>query len=230
MKTQLFVLISLIFFSCNNAAPKKAEKPTAQTYAQIKKQLETIYYLDQAFRIKMEELEQQTQHYSNILLHPLGKTTKQDSVNLKKAADDLTAVFKNMEKYDDINLVKVKTIIDTYGWLGTDVIGKRGAMTLFLVVQHSDLTTQEKYLPLMKEAVKNKKANPADLALLIDRVEVGNKRPQIYGSQINASSGICTIEPIIDEINVNKRRKAVGLEPLEEYAKHWNITYQLPTK
>ncbi len=34
--------------------------------------------------------------------------------------------------------------------------------------------------------------------------------------------------PIEDEANVNKRRAAVGLEPLEEYAKHFGIDYVLP--
>jgi hypothetical protein len=41
---------------------------------------------------------------------------------------------------------------------------------LFLVIQHSDSTTQEKYLPLLKQAVKDNRAFGHDLALLEDRV------------------------------------------------------------
>ncbi len=79
---------------------------------------------------------------------------------------------------------------------------------------------------MMQEAVKNGRAERSHLALLIDRVEMNNGRPQVYGSQINGD----TIYKILDEVNVNKRRAEVGLEPLEEYAKQFNIDYKPLTK
>jgi len=36
--------------------------------------------------------------------------------------------------------------------------------------------------------------------------------------------------PIVDEVNVNKRRASVGLPPLEEYAKYFGVEYVLPKK
>jgi hypothetical protein len=149
----------------------------------------------------------------------------------KKYANDskeMQDFFQTIHEKDSINLVKVKAIIDRYGWLGADSIGQQGNSTLFLVIQHSDLGTQEKYLPLMKEAVKNDKASAADLALLIDRVEMGNNRPQIYGSQLTMKGGEPAFHPILDEANVNKRRKEVGLEPLEDYARRFGIEYKIP--
>ena len=80
----------------------------------------------------------------------------------------------------------------------------------------------------MKDAVKKGNANGSDLALLIDRIEMFNGRPQVYGSQIQYIDGKYTIYKIIDEKNVNKRRSEVGLQPLEEYVKIWNIDYKLP--
>ncbi|MDT3404368.1 hypothetical protein [Mucilaginibacter terrae] len=41
-------------------------------------------------------------------------------------------------------------------------------------------------------------------------------------------NGKATIDPIEDEPNVNKRRAAVGLQPLEDYVKQWGIEYHLP--
>ncbi len=60
----------------------------------------------------------------------------------------------------------------------------------------------------------------------------GGAYKQIYGSQIHRDqkTGKYFVAPIEDEQNVNKRRAAVGLEPLEEYAKQWNIDYKLPMK
>lgn len=172
------------------------------------KRLDSIYTSDQSDRVKIDGLM---------------KTVGPESKEMK-------ALWQTINQNDSLNLIKVKMILDQYGWLGPDVIGQQGNTTLFLVIQHSDLATQEKYLPMMKEAVRNGKAEGSQLALLVDRVEMYNKRPQIYGSQINSENGKYIVYKIIDEANVNKRRAEVGLEPLEEYVKHWNIDYKLPTK
>ena len=139
---------------------------------------------------------------------------------------DGDSIWEIINKQDSINQVKVISILDKYGWLGADEVGKNGNAALFLVIQHSDIKTQEKYLPLMKEAVKSGKALASELALLIDRIEMRNDRLQIYGSQVQGNS----FYPIIDEKNVNKRRAEVGLGPLEEYAKHFGMEYKLPKK
>lgn len=80
---------------------------------------------------------------------------------------------------DSINLIKVTEILDKYGWVGTDKVGEQGNLTLFLVIQHSDVKTQQKYLPMMREAVKNKNASGSALALLEDRVALGEGKRQV---------------------------------------------------
>lgn len=134
--------------------------------------------------------------------------------------------------YDYFNLIKVKAILDKYGWLGPQTIGKQGNQTLFLVIQHSDIATQRKYLPLMRKAVIDGRAYASDWALLEDRVALSDTGMQIYGSQIGVDqkTGKKFVSPIKDEINVNKRRANVGLRPLEEYAKEFDIDYKLPAK
>lgn len=218
MKIRLLTFLSVILVSCS------------PPYESIKQQLNDIYSSDQNDRLKSEVVGQKIDSLRKIINQPLSIITKQDSDNLKNAETEMAFLWSKIDKQDAANLIKVKEIIGKYGWLGADVIGEQANTTLFLVIQHSDLKIQEKYLPIMKEAVKNKKASALDLALLIDRIEVGNGRPQIYGSQISEKDGIYTIDPIADEINVNKRRAEVGLEPLDEYVKHWGIKYKLPTK
>jgi hypothetical protein len=112
------------------------------------------------------------------------------------------------------------------------VVGEQGNATLFLVIQHADQKTQEKYLPIMRVAVKSGKAYGRHLALLEDRVALAQGKKQIYGSQIHRDqqTGKYFVAPIEDEPNVNTRRAAVGLDPLEDYAKNWDIEYKLPTK
>jgi hypothetical protein len=134
-----------------------------------------------------------------------------------------------IRRIDSINLVKIKSILDNYGWLGSDVIGSRGNVTLFLVIQHADQATQEKYLPMMREAVKNGKAQPGNLALLEDRVALGQGKKQIYGSQIgmDKETNRYFVLPLDDPDNVDKRRATAGLEPLAYYIKRWKIDWDV---
>ena len=144
-------------------------------------------------------------------------------------SEQVQSQLKPMQIQDSINLVKVKNFIDTYGWMGPDEVGKQGAQTLFLVIQHADSLTQVTYFPVMREAVKKGKAKPQELALLEDRILTNQGKEQIYGSQVRLNeAGKYEFFPITDEANVNTRRASVGLPPLEEYAKHFDIIYVLP--
>jgi hypothetical protein len=113
--------------------------------------------------------------------------------------------------------------------LGVDSIGIQGNMTLFLVIQHSNLITQEKYLPMMREAVKKGNAVGSSLALLEDRVALGLGKKQIYGSQIgrDPATGNWYVLPLEDPDNVNSRRKQVGLPDIEDYLRNWGLKWDV---
>jgi len=140
---------------------------------------------------------------------------------------EMSALVKVMHEKDSVNLIKVKSILDRHGWLGADEIGDRGNHVLFLVIQHSGLATQLKYLPMMREAVKTGKAKGNQLALLEDRVALGLGKRQIYGSQVAKSDEGSYVLPLEDPDNVDKRRAAVGLPPIAEYLKHYQIQWDV---
>ena len=170
--------------------------------------LDTIYIEDQSHRHRLDTIAKQ-----------FGWESKQ-----------MDSLLRKMQYHDSINLVKVKKIIDSYGWLGPDQVGEEGASTLLLVIQDVDSLTQVAYARKMREAVKKGKARPQNLALLEDRILTTQGKEQIYGSQVrrNQQTGKFEFFPIRDEVNVNKRRAAVGLQPLEEYAKFFEIEYTPP--
>lgn len=185
-----------------------AENKKLGKYKDIKPRLEKILVLDQMYRTKYMETWQKFGNKSPEMMSLGPKMLKQDQANLKYVSE----------------------ILDKYGWISYDTIGFKANQTLFLVIQHSDSTTQERYLPLLKQAVKDNKAFGHDLALLEDRVLIKRGNKQIYGSQIQCDSTgkNCWVLPIEDEINVDKRRAEVGLQPLAEYIKTWNIEYKKP--
>ena len=169
--------------------------------------LDTIYQEDQRYRRQIGDIEEK----------------------YGRNSDEMKAHWKLIHTKDSINLIKVCKILDERGWLGPEVIGGQGNSTLFLVIQHSDLKTQEKYLPMMREAVKNKKASGGSLALLEDRVALGQGKRQIYGSQIGREkeSGEYFVLPLEDPEKVDERRKEVGLGPIADYIKHWDMTWDV---
>lgn len=143
-------------------------------------------------------------------------------------SDEMKAHWKIINEKDSLNLILVKNILDEKGWLGPDVVGYSGSSTLFLVIQHSNIETQLKYLPMMREAAKVNKAQPSSLALLEDRVALAIGKPQIYGSQLaSLEDGTYYFSAMIDPDNVDKRRAEVGLGTIAEYASYFDLEWDL---
>ena len=189
------------------AMQKRKDKIEARYNKPLKEKLETILISDQGIRRDWDIIEKK---YGV-------ESTESDSI--RKIAHTI----------DSINLIAIKEVLDKEGWLGADIVGKQGNMCLFLVIQHSDLQTQKKYLPMMREAVKNNKAKASSLALLEDRVALGEKKPQTYGSQIGYDKSTKKFYVLLlsDPDNVDKRRKKMGLGLLADYVKNWGIIWNV---
>ncbi len=142
---------------------------------------------------------------------------------------EMKSLIKSMTETDSSNLIKVEAILKKYGWLGPEILGSQGNTTLFMVIQHSNLKTQEKYLPMLRDAVKNGKALPRHLALLEDRVSLLEGKKQIFGSQVswNMKTNIYYVLPLEDPDNVDKRRAAIGLSPLSDYLVEMGIKWDV---
>lgn len=170
-------------------------------------QLDTIYQLDQKYRRQIGDIQKK----------------------YGRGSEEMQKHWKLIMETDSLNLIKIKQILDERGWLGANIIGDQGNSTLFLVIQHADPVTQVKYLPMMRKAVKEGNARASSLALLEDRVALGQGERQIYGSQIgrDQATGEYYVLPLQDPENVNKRRTEVGLGPIEQYLFQWNMTWDL---
>lgn len=168
--------------------------------------LDTVFKEDQSYRMQIDGV-----------VAKYGRESK-----------EVKDLWKTIEEKDAVNLEKVLAILDKYGWLGPDEVGPQGNQTLFLVIQHADLDVQLKYLPVMREAVKNRKAQPSALALLEDRVALRQGKRQIYGSQIGMDKdGKAFVSPLEDPDNVDKRRAEMGLGPLADYVGRWQIKWDV---
>jgi hypothetical protein len=142
----------------------------------------------------------------------------------------VAALWARQSAVDSVNVVYLEGVIAERGWPGYRLVGRDGAQTAFLVLQHAPLEVQQRHLPALEAAVAAGDADPANLAYLVDRIRVRTGRPQLYGSQAaqDPATGALGFSPIEDEANVDARRAAVGLGPLSEYARQMGFEYTPP--
>jgi hypothetical protein len=137
-------------------------------------------------------------------------------------------IWKTIHSKDSLNLSIVEGILDKYGWLGKDVVGVNGNSTLAMIILHADLDVQLKYLPMMREAHANGKADAADLAALEDKVALRQGRKQLYGTNLVSFDGKkYYISPMEDPQNVDKRRASLGLEKMNKYLVNFGMRWDI---
>lgn len=138
------------------------------------------------------------------------------------------------EKNHSINEKKVKDILDKYGWPTKEMAGEQGNWTICNVIQHSDNAVRVQYLPMMKQAVKEKKLEPRFLVRAEDRIATERGDLQIYGGQMKyyPETKSFNLWPIFEPENIDKRRTEIGLDSIAIFLKNrfnfeWNLEEQI---
>jgi hypothetical protein len=144
------------------------------------------------------------------------------------------AILTRMQEIDTANTKRMRAIVSQYGWPTSELVGRDGADAAFLLVQHAELTFQKEMLPLVEKAYKSGELSGPSYALFVDKVRVGEGKPQIYGTQAKRFEEWNGQEPVLqtieDEANVEKRRAEVGLPTLSEYREFLKQMYFPQTK
>lgn len=124
--------------------------------------------------------------------------------------------WQKQEALDRDNVERVLSLVEQHGWPRISDVGEEAALAAFLVIQHADLSVQERFLPVIESLHRESEAKPVWVALLTDRIRVRSGKPQLYGTQfrLNENSGKTERFPIEDEARVNERRAALGLKEM----------------
>ena len=199
-KFSAIAFLFLILFSC-----KKVEKTSINL--ELKKELSEIEFRDQAVRFITDQ-------------------TPKDSLDLiaKRIKVDPT-YFKNNYKsvsvtLDGENIKRVEEIIAKYGYPGKALVGTPENRAAWIVIQHSSPQVIQKYLPMLREAVKNGDLDRQSLAITEDRNLMYQGKKQIYSSQFFEVNGTPALWPIENSEKVNELRKEAGfVQTIEEYSK-----------
>lgn len=203
-----YIFLLLLLGNTAVFAQQNYDKPTKSNLLKnITAQLETIYSDDQKYREESQRIGEK-----------LGNESK-----------EYQAIWDTIHKYDSINIIKVSNIIDKYGWLGISDIGEKGNKSIWLVIQHAPLEKMIEYFPLLQESAQ-KGETPADMmALTQDRILMYQGKPQIYGSQLkwDMKTNEYYVYPIENPDSVDIKRAKVGLDPMAEYVKIFDLKWDL---
>jgi hypothetical protein len=90
----------------------------------------------------------------------------------------------SQESIDRDNIKRVEAIIEKYGYPGRKLVGEEFESIAWIVIQHAELSYQEKYLPLIHKAVIEEQLTEVPLKMLIDRIYWKKTGFQIFGSQV----------------------------------------------
>ncbi len=177
----------------------------ATSLAALRVELETMREADQALRLQIHAEE-------------------------RKAAVDAAAIKalgERQEQLDADNQQRLIEIVDEFGWPRPSMVGERAASTAFLIIQHAEADLQRRFLPDLREAAKAGDLELSQLALLEDRVLLADGKPQRYGTQVKALAvgGPYQLQSLEDAATVDERRASMGLGPLADYLKRWNIEW-----
>lgn len=136
-----------------------------------------------------------------------------------------SASWNIQKKIDLDNRVWLDSLISNSGWPTIRMVGEKGALSAWLIVQHADddVAFQQKCLAIMEKLIKTNEISLSNYAYLMDRVLINTCNEQMYGTQFSMitdhTGKAKTIEfkPIKDSGWVDKRREYMGLKKLEEY-------------
>ena len=134
--------------------------------------------------------------------------------------DSLIMVCELQESVDARNI----SIIDSLLQDGVpNSLSKESYKTIWIVIDHSTLEKQLLYLPIVEQMATDGLIDKDEYATLFDRVAMGQKRPQRYGSQSvqfgRPEAMQLYIYPVENSEKLDSLRATVGMEPIAEYLK-----------
>lgn len=195
MKGKLFILVMILL----------AQATYAQQNLKLKETIDSLYSVDQQVQWDLKSLMERKASKDSILLQE----------QLKK---------QTFNRHISI----IKDIYQQYGYPTIKLVGKESSTHFFALIQHADNepSFQASMLPVLKKLSKKGAITKKDYAYLYDRVQRNTGGKQLYGTQLTYSKSgnlfdeenkIIYPPDLADPKNVDKRRKEMGLEPLEKY-------------
>lgn len=169
--------------------------------------LEKVYFEDQKDRKEWKEIEERNGRNSEEYKRIVARVMKNDS----------DRVFKVLE------------FIKEYGRIPRDeIISKEANSGIFLSIQHSAFPIQKIFYPYIRKSLDYGGFRLSEFALFEDRYRLSQNSKQLYGTQVARNDSGYYLREVENPKGLNQRRKIMGLPPINDYLKRWNIRFEEP--
>lgn len=128
--------------------------------------------------IEKNRVKEDTTHFNMELVAELKKIYDADQGIRHKYSDKIKdpalkeKLRTEMQIIDSLNLIKIDSIFDLYGYPSKELVGRDGNFTPALVIHHSNsLEARYKYLPFLEQAVKDSLLSKNTLNMIKRRIE-----------------------------------------------------------
>jgi len=129
----------------------------------------------------------------------------------------------DMNTLDDANQMQVIPMIINCGWPDSPKLVEQ----VFYIFQHSDIGESLYVYDDLKLLADEDKLPDSLFAKFYDRILTRSGLPQLYGTQSSGGQGTRSFHEIKDVLNVNERRKKMGLCPIEQKARAWGFEFNV---
>ncbi|MFI5160660.1 MAG: DUF6624 domain-containing protein [Sphingobacteriales bacterium] len=110
----------------------------------------------------------------------------------------------SVRELDTTNYLKLRSIINTYGWLDANAVSGAGVRAFLYLYAKLGLPIQKRYFPIIATAFKTGGIDAQNFAVIADRIALFDTGHQIYGTQSIPNT-------ILNKDSVNMRRMEIGL-------------------
>lgn len=145
---------------------------------------------------------------------------------------EVRMLLDSMDYRDSINQVELTSFIELHGILGEQKIGVNGVQIVFSILNVCDTNCRMTFMPVVEKAFSEGKLRSMIYAHFIDLLRVDRGLGQLYGTSVKYDevSEEYHLSPIHDPVNINARRKEVGLINMEEYARQRGLPWPIESE
>ncbi|MGW4796230.1 DUF6624 domain-containing protein [Nonomuraea sp. NPDC004297] len=129
------------------------------------------------------------------------------------------AAERHLRTLTDAGIAWLSQVVAEHGWPGRTMVGAAAAGAASRLVQHAreHLDFRRHCLELMRQAAEGGDLPWREVAYLTDELRLADGLPQVYGTKFEPVAGRLEPCPIEDPDGVDRRRAAMGMEPLAEH-------------
>ena len=156
-----------------------------------------------------------------LLAELLAMSAEDVRVRAELAADGslFDGYHPRMQEVHERNARRLEEIVSKHGWPGRTLAGEDGSAAAWVIVQHAIglPSFQRRCLDLLEGCADKNEVPAWQPAYLLDRIRVFEGKPQVYGTQFDLNDqGEMSCCPVEDEMGLNARRAAIGLDSIED--------------